>query len=277
MGSFNVKGVFSGLSIEYKEEVFIQVCVQYNKPLTLEEGDETGLNTSPSVVMYPITFPIFGEYADYGRVMNIKHDFNTDRLESVIGDTVENFLEVLGKIKDNRYLDQETIDKYRSYKKALLGETSESEESLKEKYKTYGIEKTMTLDRWIEFHRNMDRNNNQELTWTLDYGWVYNTMSRLYYSEIDKNFDYHEEKGTLFGSLSDVRCDFGVVWGLVKKNNPVYSYRIEICKFLGFIEYLSRNYMDISHTYSTGQEVDWERILEYQKEVSKFIEKRVIF
>ncbi len=52
------------------------------------------------------TLPIFGKYNDYGGIEEIQKDFNTDIIESVFGDTIENFCKNLFdyEIKDVEYM-----------------------------------------------------------------------------------------------------------------------------------------------------------------------------
>ena len=150
MGCFNTKGFFSGLDIVYGENAFVLICVQYHPPLELKEETHSSYNFS-SGTMYPITFPIFGEYDDYGKLKNIRKDFNTYHLESLIGDTVENFIRVLYDITKNPgWQERETIDKYNSYKRAILGDlcSEKSEEKIKEIWTKYNLEKRYTLDEW---------------------------------------------------------------------------------------------------------------------------------
>ena len=270
MGCFNTKGFFSGLDIGGGEKAFILICAQYHKPLNLERYVDYSFSFSG--VMYPITFPIFGEYDDYGNLENIQKDFNTYHLENLIGDTIENFLKVLYEITlSPRGQDQETIDKYNSYKKAILGEQGKSEEKIKEAWTKYGLDKRYTLDEWIKLTREVEASNNLELTWTMDYAWVYDNLGSLYYPEV--NDKYADWKNHIFGSLSTTWSKFDLVWGKDSDTNKVYEYEFEIRKYLSFAKYLYRNDFQITHSFGSGQVTDWEKIHNYLSEKIKFIER----
>lgn len=273
MGYFNTKGFFSGLDIVGDENAFVLVCVQYHPPLELKENTDYSYNFS-SGTMYPITFPIFGEYDDYGKLKNIRKDFNTLYLEGLIGDTIENFLKVLYDITKNPgWQEKETIDKYNSYKRAILGDLclGESEEKIKEIWTKYNLEKRYTLEEWTKLTRERERNDNLELTWTMDYTWVYDNLGMQYYQEVSNNYDVW--KNQIFGCLYTIWSKFDLVWGKNSDTNKVYEYEVEIRKYLSFTKYLYRNDFQITHSFGTGQETDWDKIHSYLVEKTKFIEK----
>ena len=274
MGCFNMKGFFSSLDIVGREKVFVLVCVQYHPPINLTVNEEHEFDHN-SGVMYPITFPIFGEYNDYGGIENIQKDFNVQHLESLLGDTVENFLEILEDISFPRYLEQKDIDKYNSYKKIILDKIcgKKSDEEIERIWKKYELEKRYTLEEWKELSRKMEDSDNMELTWTMDYAWVYDTLGTLYYSDFEKN--YNTRKSRIFGTYDTgrVRSEFGLVWGEDSDENPVYEYEMEIRKYLSFTQYLRDNSSVISHSQPTGQCVEWDKIHNYLSEKIKFIER----
>ena len=274
MGCFNTKGFFSGLDIVGGEKAFVLICAQYHPPLDLNVREDHDFDHS-SGVMYPITFPIFGEYDDYGRLENIQKDFNVQRLEELIGDSIENFLEVLNDVSVfPRSLSQQTIDKYNSYKKIILGEIckKKSDEEIEEIWRKYELGKRYTLEEWREFSRKMEDSDNMELTWTMDYSWVYDTLGALYYSEFEEN--YNTRKGRIFGTYDtgQVLSKFGLIWGKDGEDNPIYEYEMEIRKYLSFTQYLRDNHSMISHSQPTGQEVEWDKVHKYLLEKIKFIE-----
>ena len=97
MGCFNTKGFLSGVDIEYKDKAFVLICTQYSPQIEWKEleDDYDSHDYNGGGTIYPISFPVFGEYNDYGQLGNRVHDFNTEMIESKIEDTIENFLEIL--------------------------------------------------------------------------------------------------------------------------------------------------------------------------------------
>ena len=119
MGCFNTKGFFSGVDIEYKDKAFVLICTQYSPQIEWKEleDDHDSHDYNGGGTMYPISFPVFGEYNDYGQLGNIVHDFNTEMIESKIEDSIENFLDILYEATVSpSYLEKEQIDKYNRYK-----------------------------------------------------------------------------------------------------------------------------------------------------------------
>lgn len=239
MGCFNTKGFFSKIDLEYNDKAFVLVCAQYGEPIEFKPGKEH--NFVPTGSMYPITFPIFGEYDDYGRITNIQEDFNTWKLESIIGDSTKNFLDLLYEVTVfPRHLDQKDIDRYIDYKQKL------------------GIYPG-------SFPGHVY--NNQELIWTMDHEFVYKTLGSVYFDYISQTFARH--KSDLFGSCRSLCCDFKKVWG-----DDVFEYENEVRQFLSFVWYFDVNYLSLSQSYCTNQDIEWDGIATYTNALNEFIQKK---
>lgn len=260
MGCFNTKGFFSRVDIEYRDKAFVLVCTQYSSPIVWKElEEEYGEHEYENEgTMYPISFPIFGEYNDYGQLENIIHDFNTDKIESRIEDSIENFLDILYKVTVfPHYLNKEQIDKYLGYKEKLGLMTFF--ENLERDYHKYNIDRKMSLQKWIDFHIN---SMNQELIWTMDHSWVYTTLGNLY--------EVKDKKKILNPSSTTVWTNLKLIWG-----DEIYEHPEETSKFLSFIRYISINRLTIDLSFCTGQDVDWESIKKYTSVLDKFIDKKI--
>lgn len=253
MGCFNTKGFFSGIDIEYSDKAFVLICTQSSNPIVWTE-----LETDPREHSYngrgtldPISFPIFGKYNDYGQLENIVHDFNVEKIESKLEDTIENILNVLYEATVfPHYLGKEQIDKYTGYKEKLG--LVISEERLEQNYFKFGINNKMTLQKWIDLNVN---SQNQELLWTMDHAWVYTTLGNLY---------------KIKESSPKIKTIFRRIWG-----DEIYEHQKEIEKFLSFTEYLNINNFQISNSYPTGQSIEWVDIKKYTNVLNKFIDKKI--
>lgn len=259
MGCFCTKGFFSGIDIDYKDKAFVLVCTQYSSPIdwvelktkiNVHEYDSTG-------TMYPISFPIFGDYNSYGKLENIDHDFNTSKIESIIEDSIENFLDVLyDATVFPHYMNKTQIDKYNKYKEKFG--LVLSKENLERDYHKYKLERVMSLEEWINSRIN---STNQELIWTIDHSFVYNTLGGLY-KDCDK-------KEILEPSYSTVWTKFKLIW-----DDEIYGHLDKINKFLSFIEYLNINRFRISPSYCTGQDIYWDKIQKYVNALKDFVDKK---
>jgi len=235
MGCFNTKGFFSKIDLRYNDKAFVLVCTQYGKPI--EFKPDKVCNFVPTGSMCPITFPIFGEYDDYGRITNIQEDFNTRKLESIIGDSTKKFLDLLYRVTVfPGCLDQKDIDRYIDYKQKL------------------GIYPGPFPGHVL---------NNQELVWTMDHEFVYKTLGSVYFDYIHQNLEGH--KSHPFRSF----CDFKRVWG-----DDVFEYKNEICQFLSFVRYFDVNYLSLSQSYSTSQDIEWNEIATYTNALNEFVQKK---
>lgn len=239
MGCFNTKGFFSKIDLRYNDKAFVLVCTQYGKPIEFKPGKEHDF--IPTGSMCPITFPIFGEYDDYGRITNIREDFNTKKLESIIGDSTKNFLDLLYKVTVfPKYLNQEDIDRYIDYKQKL------------------GIYPG-------PFPGHIY--NNQELVWTMDHEFVYKTLGSVYFDYMHQNLECY--KSELFGSCRSICCEFKRVWG-----NDVFECENEVCQFLSFVWYFEVNCLSLSQSYCTNQDIEWNEIATYTNALNEFVQKK---
>lgn len=105
MGSFNVACSISNLSIDCGvETVYLPIFPsRYNK-VDMGVGVQSML-TYPYCYFSPLTFPIKGEYNDYGNVEELQKDVNTEHIEEFFGISIEEFLAVVSCARGNSVVD----------------------------------------------------------------------------------------------------------------------------------------------------------------------------
>lgn len=81
MGSFNSTGFISKIPITYGDKV-VCIIATVNKNI----GRELYY---PDSMVSPWTFPIYGEYNDYGSIENVRRDFHVELLEKIFGKDIE--------------------------------------------------------------------------------------------------------------------------------------------------------------------------------------------
>lgn len=81
MGSFNSTGFISKIPITYGDKV-VCIIATVNKNI----GRELFY---PDSMLSPWTFPIYGEYDDYGSIENVRRDFHVELLEKIFGTDIE--------------------------------------------------------------------------------------------------------------------------------------------------------------------------------------------
>lgn len=81
MGSFNSTGFISKIPITYGDKV-VCIIATVNKNI----GRELYY---PDSMLSPWTFPIYGEYDDYGSIENVRRDFHVELLEKIFGTDIE--------------------------------------------------------------------------------------------------------------------------------------------------------------------------------------------
>lgn len=88
MGYFNTTGFISQLPILGGNKVvcFIATTIKENNGLY-----------SPSTLVAPYFFPIYGEYNEYGYLENIQETFVTNLLEKYSGNSIERLLEIIAR------------------------------------------------------------------------------------------------------------------------------------------------------------------------------------
>lgn len=277
MGSFNTKGFLSQVDLEYNDRAFILVCSQYHSPLKLKVNDSVNFNSSSGAI-YPLTFPIFGKYDDYGRLCEIEHDFNTDQIELKINDTIENFIDVLYNVTVFPHnLSEDQINKYESYKKALFNDEMNSFENLKELYNKHKHIRDCfsTLEDWIDNCNKIHSSNNKELIWTMDHSFIYDTCGGLYNNYINVVYDTNKEY--IFGSLNTLWSEFGKFWNKDNASEDLYiTHRSDICKYLSFAHFMFINKLEITHSYPTCQDVDWLELQRYTESINNFVKSKII-
>lgn len=81
MASFNSSGFISKIPITYGDKV-VCIIATVNKNI----GRELYY---PDSMLSPWTFPIYGEYNDYGSINNVRRDFHVELLEKIFGTDIE--------------------------------------------------------------------------------------------------------------------------------------------------------------------------------------------
>lgn len=134
MGCFNVSCAVSHITIHEGDRTFLFPLLpninEYNYFLNKRRDDGTVTIGPASLYLYqdehfiPFCFPIEGTYNDYGALENIVHNENTEAIETFLGITIEEFIEL---ITENRGKD--VYDQYDSFydvfftKKELMDDT----------------------------------------------------------------------------------------------------------------------------------------------------------
>lgn len=110
MGYFNITGFQTNLPILYGNEVFGIIGI-YKKNCGKRN------EFSPGRIFTPIALPIFGVYNDYGLIENIKRDSNTELIEKITNNSIEDVIEIIGKYLVYKDLHKE---QYNNVKEKLL-------------------------------------------------------------------------------------------------------------------------------------------------------------
>jgi hypothetical protein len=266
MGCFNTQGFLSKLDIEWKDKIFMLICAPNCsepinwKELDLEKNGKYAEHEYSGECNNPISFPIFGEYDDYGSIENIQHDFNTDKLESIFDDKIETVIDVLYNATVFPHCMPKTdIDKYKHYKEKLG--INLSDEHIQEQYDRIVERRKQRFghtDKFISFDKFKEleiKSTNRELTWTIDHRFVYDTISSLY--PIDKP--------RLGCELNDF---FRKIWGTEIESQHTTEKR----KYQNFESFLRIQRLYIDASFCTSQEYDWDRMLTYINSIKEFIE-----
>ena len=261
MGSYYVKGFFSGLNLEWDDKAFLLLGLSCHPPYNFKPDKDGDFRSGNKYVgrIEPIAFPIFCEYFDYGRVYNIIRDDNVKRIEEKLEDSIENILELIKEVSEDRYLTKEQVDKYIRYRKKLGLDSYNFEEGwdkLPDKAKL-----NYPLEKWIEHRKNNEYN--YELTWTIDHVWVYETLGKTYLEEVKKS--YPPERYT--GFLADPDRYIYSIEELVERKE-------DFTKFLSFKKYLDFKRLNITQHFSSGQESDWDKIEVYAEKYLEFIKTK---
>lgn len=267
MRCFNTKGFFSNLDIEYKDKAFILLGLQYHDPLIFEttrSTEEEGtfvyeVNQNP---IQPISFPVFGEYSDYGGLENIIKDFNVLRIEEILEDSIENIIEVIQEITIYGSEEKQYVEKYYSYKHKL------QEKAVNDILSTFppGFRDDESKRKIL----NKIRKNNKEIVWCMDHLWVYKTLGR-FPNQIPFDIDY-----LFFNNQHYLYSDFKIIWTNKKEVQP---YKKELRQYFNFINYLERNKIIIRFFMGEGmkqqQENYWEEMEQYTKEYYNFVKNKL--
>ena len=96
MGSFNVAGTMSNLSISPGDKVvFIPLASKHFKSQEdrlVKKVTNLISNSGASMFFYPRFLPIVGEYADYGSIQDIEHNENIQYIEEYFGVSIDDFM-----------------------------------------------------------------------------------------------------------------------------------------------------------------------------------------
>lgn len=141
MGCFNVSCAVSHITIHEGDRTFLFPLLpninEYNYFLNKRRDDGTVTIGPASLYLYqdehfiPFCFPIEGTYNDYGSLENIVHNENTKAIETFLGITIEEFIEL---VTENRGKD--VYDQYDAFydvfftKKELMSDTVDFENFL---------------------------------------------------------------------------------------------------------------------------------------------------
>lgn len=263
MGSFYVNGFHSQLDLEWDDKAFLLLGVFCHPPYDFKPDEKEYIRSRNKYIgnIEPIAFPIFCEYFDYGQVYNIIRDDNVRKIEEKLDDSIENILELIKEVREDRILTKEQANKYIRYREKL-GLTSynfeEGWDKLSDKAKL-----NYPLEMWIEHNKNNEYN--YELTWTIDHAWVYETLGKTYLEEVKKSYppsDFYT------GFLSDPDR-------YIYTREELEKHKEEYLKFLSFKRYLNFNGSNITQSYPSGQEFHWDKIKMYAEEYSKFIKSKI--
>lgn len=141
MGCFNVSCAVSHITIHEGDRIFLFPLLpninEYNYYLNKRRDDGTvtigpaSQYLHPDEHFIPFCFPIEGTYNDYGSLENIVHNENTKAIETFLGITIEEFIEL---VTENRGKD--VYDQYDTFydvfftKKELMNDTVDFEDFL---------------------------------------------------------------------------------------------------------------------------------------------------
>lgn len=274
MGCFNTRGFLSKLELEYLDEGFLILGYQrQDNPIDFTELNEDSYDChdyDSRGHIIPLSFPIFGEYNDYGKLKNIKKDFNVLKLEDFFEDSIDNIIEVIYNCTYYpHYMSKEEVSKYYQYKNKL-GFRKKTIDELKEYYekfcKTSKIK--ITLEEFIRIESSI-KGDEKELIWTIDYKWVYDTLGQ---TEPFYQTEFKDKIDDLMGSIHTIWCEFGHIW----TKEELENYCNSTIEFSNFLHYISNNNdHQITTSYPTGQDVDWSNIAKYSNALNKFIQKKL--
>lgn len=269
MGCFNTQGFLSKLDITGNDEVFVLICAPYTKPIDWVELTEEKYaeHTYNGPCNRPISFPIFGEYDDYGSICNIKRDQTVERLEELLDDSIENIISIIKKATVfPDAMTVEEIEKYEYQYKEKLG-IYISEEQMRNDYdKIVGIRKKVTGGKndfmpFEQYKKTLGISSNCELTWTMDHKFVYDTLSTIY-NNVSSVTAYDE------AISNDV---FNTVWPIEKIN----EYPLVALSYKTFMTFLQNHHLYIESSFPTSQDYDWESMYTYISKIKDFIEKQI--
>ena len=108
MGSFNVVGTMSNLSISPGDKVVFFALTpthpEFTEYYTVKNSTLLVSNSGASLFFYPRFLPIVGYYNDYGSICNIEHDDNIQYIEEYFEISIDEFM---AQITRNKYGSEE--------------------------------------------------------------------------------------------------------------------------------------------------------------------------
>jgi hypothetical protein len=127
MGSFNVSGTVSNISISKGEKVVFIPLLPTN--YKFEKKQDIVISPKSMVVSddgsgafySPRFLPIVGFYDDYGRIKNIEKDKNIEYIENYYGLSIENFISIVTDVQENDSVFEKMNSKRKDEIRALSG------------------------------------------------------------------------------------------------------------------------------------------------------------
>jgi hypothetical protein len=264
---YNVYGFASDFEIKHNDDIALFICAPNSeKPIKFERSSKWGYNhLYEGSCNNPITFPIFGKYDGQGGIHSIIRDFNVERLEEVLGDSIENVIKVLYDVTYTaNKVTEETMKSYIQYKEKLG--INITDKMLKKEFeevittrKRYRETKTSLLT-YGDYKKYRLYYDNLELTYTIDHAFIYEKCSSIY-------------KETEYGYVYDLSEK---IWDCNEVD--IDSHENDCLKWHCFGNFMLANRLDFVFPYRVYgiDKCDWKKKIEYLNMIKEFIESNKI-